>query len=111
MAPGQAADVIDATPDRLASTYDQAARLTPEVPPAIVTACRSRTERLGGEVLTINGTSVMVWPALNSSVWAIVLAGSPAAWPFSGQVSPVRAMPPLIVPAEGLAGGVVTCGP
>lgn len=46
MAPGEAAGVIGSTLDNLASAYDQAARLTPEVSPAIVTACQARTERL-----------------------------------------------------------------
>jgi serine/threonine-protein kinase HipA len=46
MATDEAADVIDSTLDSLASAYDQAARQTPEVSPAIVTACRARTERL-----------------------------------------------------------------
>jgi hypothetical protein len=46
MAPGEAVGVIDSTLDSLANAYDQAARLTPEVPPANVAACRSRTERL-----------------------------------------------------------------
>jgi serine/threonine-protein kinase HipA len=46
MAPDDAADVIDSTLGSLADAYDQAARLTPEVPPAIVAACRARTERL-----------------------------------------------------------------
>jgi hypothetical protein len=66
---------------------------------------------LGGVVLTINGTSVMVWPPLSSSVCAIVLAGSPAALPFSGQIWPVRAMPPVIDPGVALVGGAVTGGP
>ena len=46
MAPDSAADVIDTTLDNLADAYDQAARLIPEVSPAIVAACQSRTERL-----------------------------------------------------------------
>jgi serine/threonine-protein kinase HipA len=46
MAPDDAADVIDSTLGSLADAYDQAARLTPEVSPAIVAACRARTERL-----------------------------------------------------------------
>ena len=46
MAPDDAADVIDSTLGRLADAYDQAARLTPEVSPAIVAACQARTERL-----------------------------------------------------------------
>jgi hypothetical protein len=46
IAPDEAAGVIDSTLDSLANAYDQAARLTPEAPPAIVAACRSRTERL-----------------------------------------------------------------
>jgi hypothetical protein len=64
-----------------------------------------------GEMLTINGTSVVVRPPLNSSVCAIAAVGSPAALPFSGHISPVRAVPPLIEPAEPLVGGVVTGGP
>ena len=46
MAPDSAADVVDSTLDNLADAYDRAARLTPEVSPAIVAACRARTERL-----------------------------------------------------------------
>ncbi|HTW01581.1 MAG TPA: HipA domain-containing protein [Streptosporangiaceae bacterium] len=46
MGPDSAADVIDSTLDNLGDAYDQAARLTPEVSPAIVAACRTRTERL-----------------------------------------------------------------
>lgn len=46
MAADDAADVVDSTLDRLADSYDQAARLVPEVAPAIVAACRARTERL-----------------------------------------------------------------
>ena len=46
MAPDEAVDVIDSTLDGLVNAYDQAARLTPEVSPAIVTACRARTDRL-----------------------------------------------------------------
>jgi hypothetical protein len=46
MAPDSAADVVDSTLDNLADAYDPAARLTPEVSPAIVAACRARTERL-----------------------------------------------------------------
>jgi serine/threonine-protein kinase HipA len=46
IAPDEAADVIDSTLDSLASAYDQAASLTPQVSPAIVAACRSRTQRL-----------------------------------------------------------------
>ena len=46
MAADDAADVIDSTLGSLADAYDQAARLTPEVSPAIVAACRARTERL-----------------------------------------------------------------
>ena len=45
MGPDSAADVIDSTLDNLGDAYDQAARLTPEVSPAIVAACRTRTER------------------------------------------------------------------
>jgi hypothetical protein len=46
LAADEAADVIDSTLDNLANAYDQAARLTPEVAPAIVSACRARTGRL-----------------------------------------------------------------
>ena len=46
MAPDSASDVISSTLDNLANAYDQAARLTPEVSPAIVAACREQTERL-----------------------------------------------------------------
>jgi serine/threonine-protein kinase HipA len=46
IAPEEAVAVIDSTLDSLANAYDQAARLIPEVSPAIVAACRERTERL-----------------------------------------------------------------
>ena len=46
MLPDDAADVIDSTLGSLADAYDEAAGLIPEVSPAIVAACRARTERL-----------------------------------------------------------------
>jgi serine/threonine-protein kinase HipA len=44
--PDDAEHVIGATLEKLADAYDEAARMTPEVSPAIVGACQRRTENL-----------------------------------------------------------------
>ena len=61
-----------------------------------------------GVVRTISGTSVLVWPPLRSSVWAMSAVGRLRSPPLAPQIVPSPAMP---APTAGLVGTFVSGGP